>query len=82
VGIPDAHYGAILVAYIEWKSNLKHLDIAGLKTWVSTRIAAYKVPDRWSVLEQLPKTPTGKLNRKALHLKAEAEAKLDKNEKL
>ncbi|WP_415406146.1 class I adenylate-forming enzyme family protein [Sulfurovum sp. CS9] len=81
VGIPDAHYGAILAAYIEWKSNLKHLDIAGLKTWVSTRIAAYKVPDRWSVLEQLPKTPTGKLDRKALHLKAEAEAKLDNNDR-
>ncbi|MEN8133431.1 MAG: hypothetical protein ABFS45_25340 [Pseudomonadota bacterium] len=36
--------------------------------------AAYKVHDRWTVMERLPKTPTGKLYRKALHLKANTEA--------
>ncbi len=75
VGISDTHYGAILEAYIEWEPDAQHPDIAALKNWVANHLAAYKVPDRWSVMERLPKTPTGKLDRKALHLKANAEAK-------
>ena len=75
VGIPDAHYGAILVAYIEWEPEKQQPDMAELKAWTAKHIAAYKIPDRWSVMERLPKTPTGKLDRKALHLKANAEAK-------
>lgn len=74
VGISDAHYGAILEAYIEWEPDARHPDIAGLTSWVASRIAAYKVPDRWRVMERLPRTATGKLDRKSLHLKANSEA--------
>ena len=75
VGIADAHYGAILEAYIEWEADAKQSDIANLKAWVASHLAAYKVPDRWKVMDQLPKTATGKLDRKTLHLKANKEAK-------
>lgn len=75
VGIYDAHYGAILEAYIEWEANAENRSMAELKTWVAGQIAAYKVPDRWRVMEQLPKTSTGKLDRKTLHLNATNEAK-------
>ena len=74
VGISNAYYGAILEAYIEWEPDARHPDIAGLTTWVASRIAAYKVPDRWRVMERLPRTATGKLDRKSLHLKADSEA--------
>ena len=74
VGISNAHYGAILEDYIEWEPDARHPDIAGLTTWVASRIAAYKVPDRWRVMERLPRTATGKLDRKSLHLKADSEA--------
>ena len=77
VGVPDTKYGAILAAYIEWEPGSCHEDTVELKSWVSSRIAAYKVPDYWSIMKQLPKTPTGKLDHKALHLKAKAEAKKD-----
>ncbi|MBW2173018.1 MAG: long-chain fatty acid--CoA ligase [Deltaproteobacteria bacterium] len=75
VGVPDAKYGAILLAYIEWGPGSWHEDTVELKSWVSSRIAAYKVPDYWSIMKLLPKTPTGKLDRKALHIKAKAEVK-------
>lgn len=75
VGIQDSHYGAILEAYVEWEPDAQHPDMADLKIWVANQLAAYKVPDRWKVMERLPKTPTGKLDRKALHLKANTEAK-------
>ena len=55
VGIYDAHYGAILEAYIEWKANAANRSMAELKNWVAGQIAAYKVPDRRRVMEQLPK---------------------------
>jgi acyl-CoA synthetase (AMP-forming)/AMP-acid ligase II len=74
VGIADAHYGAILEAYIEWEADAKQPNIENLEAWVASNLAAYKVPDRWRVMEQLPKTATGKLDRKMLHLKANKEA--------
>ncbi len=73
VGVPDPHYGAVLEAYIEWETGTSHVDICGLQAWVEERLAAYKVPDCWHEVEKLPKTATGKIDRKALHLRAEAE---------
>jgi acyl-CoA synthetase (AMP-forming)/AMP-acid ligase II len=73
VGVPDAHYGAILKAYIEWEPDSLHVGLSGLKDWVASRLAAYKVPDRWQSLDCLPKTATGKLDRKLLHHTAEAD---------
>ena len=73
VGIPDAHYGAILEAYIEWEPGAPHIDLNELQAWVADRLAAYKVPDRWHSLDRLPKTATGKIDRKSLHRNAEAE---------
>ncbi len=73
VGVADAHYGAILEAYIEWEDDTKNPKIADLKAWVADNLAAYKVPDRWKIMDKLPKTATGKLDRKALHSKANEE---------
>jgi acyl-coenzyme A synthetase/AMP-(fatty) acid ligase len=75
VGIADPHYGAVLEAYISWEKDTTNPDLDQLKAWVAKHLAAYKIPDRWKVMEQLPKTATGKLDRKALHLKANEEAK-------
>lgn len=73
VGISDPHYGAVLEAYISWEADVKNPDLDQLKAWVAKHLAAYKVPDRWKVMQQIPKTATGKLDRKTLHLKANEE---------
>jgi long-chain acyl-CoA synthetase len=73
VGVPDAHYGAILAAYVAWEEGSSDEDLEALKAWVAGRLAAYKVPDRWHSLDRLPKTATGKIDRKSLHLDAEDE---------
>ncbi|HID93862.1 MAG TPA: hypothetical protein EYP60_07180 [bacterium (Candidatus Stahlbacteria)] len=75
VGIADTHYGAVLEAYITWEADVKGPNLDTLKAWVAKHLAAYKVPDRWRVMDQLPKTATGKLDRKTLHLKANKEAR-------
>ena len=74
VGVPDALYGAILQAYIEWEPGSEHADLNALQDWVASRLAAYKVPDRWQSMDRLPKTATGKLDRKLLHQTAKADA--------
>jgi long-chain acyl-CoA synthetase len=73
VGVPDAHYGAVLEAYIEWEPGASHTERDDLKAWLSEKMATYKVPDCWHSMDVLPKTATGKIDRKSLHLKGEVE---------
>jgi long-chain acyl-CoA synthetase len=75
VGVRDTRYGAIIAAYIEWEPGCAHRDLDALRTWTSDRLAAYKVPERWHSLDALPKTATGKIDRKRLHSDAESEAR-------
>ena len=72
VGVPDPHYGAVLAAFIEWEPYTQD-NLDELKTWVASRLAAYKVPDAWHTMDPIPKTATGKIDRKLLHQKADAE---------
>lgn len=75
VGVPDTHYGAVLVAFVEWEPGSSPVEMSDLQAWVKKHLAAYKVPDYWHEVEQLPKTATGKIDRKGLHLRAEAETR-------
>jgi len=42
------------------------VDPAQLKQFCMERLADYKVPRRIEIVEQLPKTPTGKISKKDL----------------
>ena len=75
VGVPDPHYGAILVAYVEWEPDSSPVELSDLQAWLEKHLAAYKVPDYWYEVRQLPKTATGKIDRKLLHIRAESETK-------
>ena len=81
VGVPDPHYGAVLVAFIEWEPDSSDYELGDLQAWVKERQAAYKVPDYWHELDRLPKTATGKIDRKALHIKAEADRYSDEKKR-
>lgn len=71
VGVPDPHYGARLVAYVEWEPDSSPVELSDLQAWLGKHLAAYKVPDYWYEVKQLPKTATGKIDRKSLHIRAE-----------
>jgi acyl-CoA synthetase (AMP-forming)/AMP-acid ligase II len=70
VGVPDPHYGAILVAYVEWEPDSSPVELSDLQAWLEKHLAAYKVPDYWFEVKQLPKTAPGKIDRKSLHIRA------------
>ena len=75
VGTPDPHYGELIHAFIELQPDLENPPTEKeLSSYASKSLAAYKVPDRWSFVKELPRNEVGKIDRRGLHALA---AKLD-----
>jgi tyrocidine synthetase-3 len=49
-----------------WVTGEEHLDIAGLKEYLSQGLPAYMVPAYFTVLDEMPLNQNGKIDRKAL----------------
>jgi amino acid adenylation domain-containing protein len=60
-----------LIAYVVGRGG-ETPNINELKTWLKERLPAYMAPSDWIVLDELPRTPSGKISRAALP-KPEAE---------
>lgn len=65
VGEPDAYRGESVVAYVSLVPG-GPADPEELITFARDRLAAYKVPRRIVLLDELPKTQTGKIRRNVL----------------
>jgi long-chain acyl-CoA synthetase len=65
LGEQDAYRGETVVAYVSLKDNTA-VDEAELMNFAKERLAAYKYPRKIYFLDDLPKTETGKIRRKAL----------------
>ena len=63
VGRPDPRTGEAPVAYVVADAAL---DVDELAAFVGARVSAYKRPATIRVVEQLPRTPSGKLLRRQL----------------
>ncbi|MGO2745639.1 class I adenylate-forming enzyme family protein [Microbacterium sp.] len=68
VGAPDERLGSIVHAFIQPHAGLSTPPSEQeLIAFASDRLAAYKVPDRWTFVADLPKNNVGKIDRKTLH---------------
>lgn len=65
VGIPDAEKGELAVAYVVRQPGAT-CDAAKLDQHCRRRLAPYKVPRRYLFVDELPRTSTGKILRRAL----------------
>jgi acyl-CoA synthetase (AMP-forming)/AMP-acid ligase II len=71
-GVPDPVLGEIGVAFVVLDADAPVdpgvLDaiLAEVRVWCATRIADYKAPDRVMVIDELPVTAVGKLDKAAL----------------
>jgi long-chain acyl-CoA synthetase len=65
VGAPDARCGERVVAFVS-RSSGERVEAAHLIAFVGERLSAYKTPDQIIFLEDLPKSPVGKIQRRAL----------------
>ena len=65
VGAPDAYRGETVIAFVSAKAGVA-LDVATLARFCRERLAAYKCPAEIHVMDELPKTATGKITRNTL----------------
>ena len=63
--VADPRTGEAVGAWVVAKAGMT-IDPDALRTHVGTRLARYKVPSRVMVVESLPRSPAGKLLRRAL----------------
>jgi oxalate---CoA ligase len=61
-GVPDAKWGEVVHAAVV-ATEVSHAD---LRAFCAERLAAFKVPRRIHVVEEIPKGPTGKIQRNTL----------------
>ncbi len=65
VGKPHAQWGETIVAFVALKPE-QSLDIDGLRDWLDTRLARYKLPRELHLRQSLPRTPSGKVQKHLL----------------
>jgi len=73
VGQPDDMRGEVPVAFIELEEGAT-LDETALRTHCREHLAGYKVPRHIHVLDQLPRSATGKILRRKLPARVEGDA--------
>jgi fatty-acyl-CoA synthase len=72
VGVPSARYGEEVMAWVKPRDGAA-LTEEGLAAACRERIARYKVPRLWKLVEQFPMTVTGKVQKYRLRELAIAE---------
>ncbi len=65
VGLPDEYRGEAVTAFVSLQDGAKG-DERELREFVAERLAAYKCPRQVHIIEDLPKTQTGKIRRRVL----------------
>ncbi|MDI3404777.1 class I adenylate-forming enzyme family protein [Streptomyces cavernicola] len=65
VGRPHLQWGETVVAVVVPRAGAE-LDLAGLRAWLETRLARYKIPRELVLRPELPRTPSGKVTKHVL----------------
>ena len=65
IGVPDAYRGETVKAVVCLKPDAE-TSIDDLSNWCKTRLATYKFPREIEIVDELPKTTTGKILRRML----------------
>jgi len=69
VGIPDPIRDEAIVAFVIPRAGMA-VDAAGLLAWCRERLAAFKLPERFELVAEFPRTPVGKIQKHLLRAQA------------
>jgi fatty-acyl-CoA synthase len=62
IGVPSEKYGEEVMAWVRVRAGAS-VDDAGLTSFCTGKIATYKIPRYWRVVEEFPMTVTGKVQK-------------------
>ena len=65
VGAPDPKWGEAVVAVVVPKEGSRLTD-EGLRSHLRGKLASYKIPKSFRFIGELPKTPVGKIDKRAV----------------
>lgn len=68
LGLPDPKWGEIVAAFLVLKPNQK-VSEQELRTYCQAKFGSYKIPKKFIVVNELPKTHVGKIDKKELKQK-------------
>ncbi len=74
--LDDPNYGQTVGIAVVLRDTLEE-TIRGLFGWMKTHLAEHKMPSRWWVIESIPRTSRGKVNREAVKAACENLPPLD-----
>ncbi len=66
VGVPDRRHGHIVAAFVQLKPGAEPTTPEALRAWARERLAANKAPVRVTIVNELPLTESGKVDRQRL----------------
>jgi long-chain acyl-CoA synthetase len=66
IGIADDRNGEIPIAYLELEEGVQSIDIGELKRYLKEKLANYKIPKAFYMIDELPKNVTGKVLKRTL----------------
>ncbi|MEU9794871.1 long-chain fatty acid--CoA ligase [Streptomyces sparsogenes] len=65
VAVPDEKWGERPLATVVLKDSVE-VDYEELRAFLAERIAHWQLPERWALIEEVPKTSVGKFDKKVL----------------
>ncbi|MEJ2640094.1 MAG: AMP-binding protein [Desulfosarcinaceae bacterium] len=65
IGVPDQEWGEKVTAYIKPRPSAS-IDKKEVKTFLKSRLSAFKVPKEFHVVEDFPRSPAGKILKRKL----------------
>ncbi len=72
IGLPDREWGERVTALIVPAPG-RRVDVAGLTSSLKKSLSAFKVPKEFRIVAQLPKSPAGKILKRAIRKQIEVE---------
>jgi 2-furoate---CoA ligase len=64
VGLPDEQWGKIIAAFIKLRAEVSEADLDA--HCIASGLAKFKRPRRYQFIDQIPKSPVGKVLRRVL----------------
>ena len=65
VGVPDERWGERPLASVVLRPSATS-GVAEIREWLATQLPKWMLPERWAVIDEVPKTSVGKFDKKVL----------------